>query len=142
MTLSIEPVAEVKQHVCQDCGRPFSTVHGFVYQDSDAYAVYHALLQTEHPSVQADLALSFGSWEEDATGNDRQRIGLKVWPEGAELKMHVENAEESAWGHSEAFGPMLDREHVLASRLREEAFRAAEFVVVHDERIRDHLDRV
>jgi hypothetical protein len=45
-----------------------------------ACAVYHALLQTEHPSTVADIALSFGRWEEEATGDDRDRVGLRVWP--------------------------------------------------------------
>jgi len=142
MALSIEPAAEVQQRICQDCGRPFSTVHGFIYEDGDAYAVYHALLQTEHPSTQVGLALSLGSWEEGATGSDRQRIGLRVWREGSESKMHVENAEESGWGHSDAFGTMLDRDQVLQGVLRDEAFRATEFVVEHDDRIRGHLDRL
>lgn len=68
MTLTIEPAPEVRERVCRDCRRPFSTVHGFVYDEGDAYAVYHALLQRGHLSVAVDLALSFGSWER---GSDR-----------------------------------------------------------------------
>ena len=87
--------------MCADCGRPFSSVHGFLYDEGDAYAVYHALLQTDHPSTVADIALSFASWDEHARGGDRSRVGLRVWPEGEELKMHITDASESAWGDSE-----------------------------------------
>src|SRR4051794_33876331 len=94
--LSIEPAPEVSEQLCPDCGRPFSSVRGFLYDDGNAYAVYHALLQTEHPAAVADIALSFGSWGEDSTAHDRMRIGLQVWPEGDALKMHITDPNESA----------------------------------------------
>ena len=137
--LSIEPAPEVTQQVCADCGRPFSSVHGFLYDEGDAYAVYHALLQTDHPSTVADIALSFGSWDEHATGGDRSRVGLRVWPEGEELNMHITDASESAWGDSETFGRMLSRRDVVGSDRQAEAMRAVEFVIGHDPRVADHL---
>jgi hypothetical protein len=137
--LSIEPSIEVTEQVCADCGRPFSSVHGFLYDEGDAYAVYHALLQTEHPSTVAEIALSFGSWDKDATGDDRNRVGLRVWPEGEELKMHITDAAESGWGDSETFGRMLSRRDVLGTDRQTEALTAAEFVIEHDPRVADHL---
>ncbi len=140
VTLSIEPAPEVQARVCKDCGRSFSTVHGFLYQDDDAYAVYHASLQSDHPSTQVDLALSLGSWQEEATANERKRIGLRIWPEGDELKMHFNDVSESTWGDSATFGTMLTRNAVLGSRLEGEALSAAEFIVSGDERVRVHLE--
>jgi hypothetical protein len=138
-TLSIEPAPEVTNEVCADCGRRFSGVHGFLYDEGDAYAVYHALLQTEHPSTVADIALSFGSWDEDATGADRTRVGVRVWPEGDELRMHITDASESAWGDSETFGRMSSRRDVLGSDRQAEALTVVEFVIGHDPRVADHL---
>ena len=137
--LSIEPAPEVADRVCADCGRPFSSVHGFLYDEGDAYAIYHALLQTEHPSTVADIALSFGSWDEGATGDDRSRVGVRVWPEGEELKMHITDTSESAWGDSENFGRMLSRRDVLSSDRQAEALTAVAFVIGHDPLIADHL---
>jgi hypothetical protein len=137
--LTIEPAVEVTEQVCADCGRPFSSVHGFLYDEGDAYALYHALLQTEHPSTVADIALSFGSWDEDATGDDRNRVGLQVWPDGEELKMHITDASESGWGDSETFGRMLSRREVLGTDRQTEALAAVEFVIEHDPRVADHL---
>ena len=125
--------------MCPDCGRPFTSVLGFLYAEGDAYAVYHALLQTEHPSTIADIALSFGSWDDDATGGDRSRIGLRVWPEGGELKMHITEPGESTWGDSETFGRMLPRSEVFATDRQDEAFAAVEFVIAHDARVAEHL---
>ncbi len=139
MTLSIEPAPEVQARFCQDCGRSFSTVHGLLYKDDDAYAVYHASLQSDHPSTQVDLALSLGRWHEEATANDRKRIGLRIWPEGDELKMHFNDVYESTWGDSTTFGTMLNRDAVLGSRMEGEALRAAEFIVSSDEPVRVHL---
>jgi hypothetical protein len=139
IALSIEAAPEVQQRVCPDCGRPFSSVHGFVYEDGDAYAVYHAILQSDHPSTVVDLALSFGSWGEEATAADRTRIGIRVWPEEDELKMHINDPGESAWGDSDAFGKMAGRGQVLGTPLEQEALRAVVFVVAHDSRIDEHL---
>lgn len=139
MTLSIETAPEVQQRVCADCGRPFSSVHGFVYEDGNAYAVYHAILQRDHPSTVVDLALSFGSWVEEATAADRTRIGIRVWPEKDELKTHINDPGESGWGDSETFGKMAGRGEVLGTPLEQEALRTVEFVIWHDSRIEEHL---
>jgi hypothetical protein len=137
--LSIEPAPEVTEQVCADCGRPFTSVHGFLYDGGQPHAVYHALLQTEHPSTVADIALSFGRWEEDATGDDRERVGLQVWPDGDELKMHITDPSESAWGDSETFGRVLSGPEVLGTNRQDEALKAVEFVIAHDSRVADHL---
>jgi hypothetical protein len=137
--LSIELAPEVSEEVCPDCGRSFSSVRGFLYDHRDAYAVYHALLQTEHPSSVADIALSFGRWDEDSTGDERSRVGLRVWPDGDELKMHITDPSESAWGNSDTFGRMLPRGEVLDTDRQDEALRAVEFVIAHDPRLADHL---
>jgi hypothetical protein len=139
VAFTIEPAPEITQRACNDCGRTFATVHGFLYQEGDAYAVYHALLQREHPSTAVDLALSFGSWEEEATGDDRTRVGIWIWPDQAELKLHITTVEESSWGDSEIFGRMMDRSDVLGTPTEQDAMRAAEFVLAHDERVREHL---
>lgn len=137
--LSIEPAPEVTEQACAHCGRPFSSVHGFLYEEGNAYAVYHALLQTEHPSAVADIALSFGLWDEDATGADRSRVGLRVCPEGDELKMHITDPSESSWGDSETFGRMLSRREVLGTARQTEAVKTVEFVIEHDPRVADHV---
>jgi len=139
MALAIEPAPEMRPHVCADCGRSFASVHGFIYRDGNAYAVYHALLQTEHPFTVADLALSFGSWDEDAVGADRTRVGVRVWPQEGELNMYINDPEESGWGSSETFGQMAKRDNVLGTRREDVALRTAAFVVDNDDRIRGHL---
>ena len=139
MALSIEPAPEVEERVCVDCGRSFASVHGFVYADGDARAVYHALLQTRHPSSAADLALSFGSWEEQATAADRVRVGVRVWPERDQVKMHINDPSESCWGDSETLGKMAHRSDVLGTPLEQEALQTVEFLLSHDPRISDHL---
>ena len=139
MALAIEPAPEVQQRVCPDCGRPFASVHGFLYEDGNARAVYHAILQTDHPATVVDLALSFGSWAEEATGADRTRIGIRVWPEEGELKVHINDPGESAWGDSETFGRMATRAEILTTPLEQEALRAVEFVIANDGRVGEHL---
>jgi hypothetical protein len=140
MALSIETQPEVRQHDCSHCGKAFASVTGFLYEDGNAYAVYHALLQTQHPATVADFALSVGSWDEKATGIDRTRVGVRVWPEENELMMHVNDPGESAWGHSSTFGTMAARSEVVGTGLQQEALRAIEFVIANDPRVHKHLD--
>lgn len=140
MGLGIESAPDVEERVCSDCGRPFSSVHGFLYEDGDPYAVYHALLQTQHPATAVELALSVGAWDEEAEGADRRRVGVRVWPEGDELKMHINDPGESAWGNSATFGTMAARGEVVGTNLQQEVLRATEFVIAHDPRVREHLD--
>jgi hypothetical protein len=137
--LSIEVAPEINEQICTDCGRPFSGVHGFLYSEGDAYAVYHALLQTDHPSTVADLAISFGRWSDTAMASHRTRVGIRVWPEGEQLKMHFNEPTESCWGDSETFGRMTSRHELVDTDLAQEALRAAEFIVTHDARVSEHL---
>jgi hypothetical protein len=142
MALSIEAAPEVRPHVCADCGRSFSSVHGFLYEDGDPHAVYHATLQSDHPSTVVDMALSFGSWAEDAAAADRIRVGVRVWPAGNEFKLHINDPSESAWGDSETFGRMVERRELLGTPLERDALNVAEFVVAHDSRVAGHLRQV
>jgi hypothetical protein len=98
MAPSIEPSPKDRPHVCADCGRPFASVHGFLYEDGAAYAIYQAVLQRDHPSTVVDVALSFGRWVEEASAAECTRVGIRVWPEEDELKMHINDPGESAWG--------------------------------------------
>ncbi|HKB93828.1 MAG TPA: hypothetical protein VKC62_06320 [Gaiellaceae bacterium] len=139
MAMSIEPASGVERRVCSDCGRPFSSVHGFVYEDGNACAVYHALLQTHQPSTVADLALSFGSWDEEATAADRMRVGVRVWPEQDDVMMHINDPGESSWGDSETLGKLAGRSEVLGTPLERQALQTVEFLIVHDPRIAEHL---
>ena len=126
--------------MCSDCGRSFSTVHGFLYREGDAYAVYHALLQREHPST---AVLTWRCRSEAGTrklrASDRTRVGIRIWPDGDELKLHITAVDESSWGDSETFGRLMDRSDVLGTPTERDATPAAEFVLAHDERVREHL---
>jgi hypothetical protein len=66
---------------------------------------------------------------------------MRVWPEGDELKMHINDAGESAWGDSDTFGQIGGRGQVLGTPMEQEAeaLRTVEFVIAHDSRVEDHL---
>ena len=71
--------------------------------------------------------MSFGSWDEEATASDRTRIGIRIWPDEDELKLHITAVEESSWGDSETFGRLMDRSDVLGTPTERDAMLAAEF---------------
>ena len=53
--------------------------------------------------------------------------------------MHFDGRSETPWEDSEVFGTLLEREEALAHPRRADFLEVAEFVVLHDQRLREHL---
>jgi hypothetical protein len=136
--LILESGAE-KTAMCEHCGEPYRVIHGFVYAAGEPFAVYHAGLYSRHPDDRASLAVSLGDWSESATGAERERMGIEAWPTPERIEMHIDRRNETPWGDSDVLGRMMERDEALAHARRAEYLQVAEFVVLHDERLRQHL---
>lgn len=137
-TLTLEAGEDAEMDRCECCGGTILSVFGFVYEDGDARAVYHAALSARHPETAAMLALTVGDWGEDAEGS-RNSVSLYVRPTETEIQMSVTDAAESPWRDSEIHC-LMNRAEALASPLIEPFFRIADFIIMNDERIRLHLN--
>jgi hypothetical protein len=130
---------EEKTATCEHCGEPYRVIHGFVYEAGEPFAVYHAALYSRHPDDRASLAISLGDWSESATGAARERVGIAVWPTPERIEMHIDRGSESPWEDSDVLGRLLEREEAVSHPRRGDYLRVAEFVVMHDERLRRHM---
>jgi hypothetical protein len=136
--LSIEP-GEEKSATCEHCGDRYRVIHGFVYAAEEPFAVYHAGLYSRHPDDRASLVISVGDWNESASVTDRERVAIQAWPTPERIEMHFDSRSETPWDDSEVFGRLLEREEALAHPRRADFLEVAEFVVLHDQRLREHL---
>jgi len=139
-TLTIEAAEEVKVGTCADCGKEEQSVHGFVYSDGDAYAVYLATICTGHAEKLVCVAIGIGKWSDDSGPDDRQSATLFIRPAPAEFQMTFQDRTNSPWRESERWlGRMLDRTEALASPLKGEFFHVADHIVMNDPRIQGYL---
>jgi len=139
MALRIELVESIKRHLCDHCGEANLSVHGFVYRDENAYALYFAQLYTAHPDKLVCLAIGVGDWGEESSPRDRTSVSLFVRPTESEFQMTLTDREASPWRNSSLLGTMMNRADALTSPLKDVLFEIADRVVAEDPRIRSYL---
>jgi len=93
---SLELGDEVSNKTCDCCGEQYKSVVGFIKQDSDAYAIYFATLQTGHPDITVGLTVSIGKWWDDTALDERHWIYLTVEPSPENFNMRIEEPNGSA----------------------------------------------
>ena len=142
MNLQLEAGEADRPTRCDCCGRVSRTVHGFIYKDGDAYAVYYAGWSEGHPDRGVTMAIAVGEWTDDSTTSDRVSVGIESRSTASEIQFSVLEPEQSPWGHTELLGAMLARPKALAHPVLPEIFEVAEYVVAHDERVASFLDRL
>lgn len=122
--------------VCDCCGTRSTTVHGFVYRNGDAFAVYYAGWSDQHRERGVTLAIATGEWAEGSGPQDRTSIGLEARPTAAEIQFTTVGPEQSPWGETPLFGRMLSRDHAKASPSLSSTLEVAEVIVRDDPRVR------
>ena len=140
--LSLELGEEEAGAICDCCGRRSRTVHGFVYRNGDAFAVYYAGWSPEHLDRGVTLAIATGEWAEGSGPADRVSIGLATYSKPAEIQCTVLDPEQSPWGETPLFGKMLPRVTALRSRSLKSTLEVAEVVTREDPRVRSVLSKV
>jgi hypothetical protein len=136
-TLSLEPSHETSATLCGCCGESYRKVWGFLYDDDSAYAVYYATLSSHDRRRRVEMAIGIGNWGEHSKVEDRLSMALDVQ---AGFKMTIVDAADSPWVEAQTLlGKMLDRSEALAHPLKDEFFRIADYVVLNDPRIKEHL---
>ena len=136
---SLELGDEVSNKTCQCCGEQYKSVVGFIKQDSDAYAVYFATLQTGHSDITVGLTVSIGKWWDDTALHERHWIYLTARPSPENFNMRIEEPNCSPNVDFKPLGIALTREEALASRLREDFFAVADYIVAEDPAVNSYL---
>jgi hypothetical protein len=138
-TLSLEIDKKVNRQRCHQCGFEYPRVHGFVYDDGNALAVYWAALYVdhpEHPEPRADLTIAIGAdWGAESGVTTRSYAELEVWVADEEVRMRFHDVNGRPLD-TKAFGAPLSRAAALASPLRQKFLRVADQIVYDDPRVR------
>lgn len=139
--LTLEQGEESMPTACECCGRYSRTVHGFVYRNDDAYAVYYAGWSEGHPERGVTMAIAMGEWGDDSDASDRVSVGVRAFASSSEIHFSILDPEESPWSRTDLLGDMIPRKVALHHPSLKEVFTIAEVLVEHDFRVRDFFDR-
>jgi hypothetical protein len=138
--ISIEPGKAKEPTYCECCGNKTLTVHGFVYNNNNAYAVYLACWTVGHPERGVAMAIGLGEWGEGASPDQRRSVGLECRTTDNQIQFAVIDPEQSPWGRTEFLGRMLPRDTALKDAEIKEFFHIAEHVVQEDPRVSSFIN--
>lgn len=125
--------------ICDCCGVESLFGHGFVYKNSDAYAVYYASWSNSHPDKVVTLALALGEWGDNSTSDDRVCFGLDAFNGDTEFLLSIIDQNNSPWSKTELLGPMLTRQEALDHFLLDEVFSITERILEEHKSIEHYL---
>src|SRR5262245_8338527 len=126
LTIELDP--ETRPHTCGHCGSESIHIKGYVYDDGNAYAIYHAAIYPTHGDRKFALDVSMGGWDEHAGPERRMRVAILVWPQEADIHMSIHDREKWNWADSKEFGVVLSRDEALRLSSLPDFYRVAEFV--------------
>jgi len=126
-------------HRCPDCGAENEVTHGFIYRDTDAFALYHGMFSRAHYDRGVSLRIIVGDWSEGASADSRLSFGVEVRSGAKDYEFMLVGADSSAWPDSNLSAAMLTREQALVHPFKQEIFHAAEHIIHEDPRIRAFL---
>ena len=137
--LSLELGPQEAGSICDCCGVRSTTVHGFVYQSGDAFAIYYAGWSGQHPERGVTMAIATGEWSDGSTSADRVSIGLQARSHEGAIHFSVLEPNQSPWGKTHLFGEMLPRDKALQHPSLRKTLEVAELVVREDPRVHSFL---
>ena len=140
-TITLKMGKARKPLACECCGAPVQTTHGFVYRDSEAFAVYQAAWSEGHPENQVNARIEIGGeWGDPHARPEHVFFGLLIYRKPEELGFSMLEPDESMWLTEETEGRFLSRAAALSHPLRSDIFHIAEHVAVQDKRIKKFLE--
>lgn len=140
MSLQLEAGETDRPTRCACCGSVSRTVHGFIYKEGDAYAVYYAGWSEGHPDRGVTMAIAVGEWGEQSDASVRVSVGVEARTTASEIQFAVLDPEQSPWARTDLLGTMLTRPTALAHPMLPAIFELAEHIVTNDERVASFLD--
>jgi hypothetical protein len=138
-TLRLDPERSLSTRHCENCGREFRLVKGFVSRDDVPHAVYFAACH-EHDGVrEAWIDLILGTFGEDAS-SDHVTFGARVGPVLGQDEPAATLVQAAIpYGDSAIFGQKLTREEALEHPLLPGCWEVVDFVLIEDEAVNAHV---
>jgi predicted deacylase len=141
--LRLEHDDQVTDGVCADCGGPYESVIGVIYEREEAIAIYRAdIFDHFHrdPEPRVVLMIAAGEWQDGTDCADRCSAAIEAWADGGGVRMAFTDRARCPWQDLEVVGWQLSsHEAEAAGPLREAFLRLAGHVARHDRRLRRAL---
>jgi hypothetical protein len=138
-TLRLEHDDQQTEAECVDCGAPYRSVIGVIYEDEDPIAIYRAdLFDRFHRAAEPRVLLSIavGDWGDGTGRADRCAAAIEAWPEGDGVAMAISDRAAEPWAELEVVSWQLKSQEPDAGPLRDVFFRLADHIAVEDRRLR------
>jgi hypothetical protein len=140
--LRLEHDDQVSDGACSDCGAPFESVIGVLYEDEEAIAIYRAdIFEHFHRAQEPRVVLSIavGDWSDGTNHTDRCSAAIEAWAVGDRVQMAFSDRAGSPWRELDVVSWQLTSQEAQASPLRDAFLRLADHVALHDRRLRKAL---
>ena len=137
--LRLEHDDQVTDGLCAQCGAPYESVIGVLYEDDDAIAIYRAdIFDHFHrdPDPRVVLSIAVGDWQDGSDHSDRCSAAVEAWAEGQRVRMAFSDRAGSPWQELDVVSWQLSSKEAEASPLREAFLRLADHVARNDRRLR------
>ncbi len=137
--LRLEHDDQVTDGACAQCGVPYESVIGVLYEDDDAIAIYRAdIFDHFHrdPDPRVVLSIAVGDWQDGSDHSDRCSAAVEAWAEGQRVRMAFSDRAGSPWQELDVVSWQLSSKEAEASPLREAFLRLADHVARNDRRLR------
>ncbi|MEA2655266.1 MAG: hypothetical protein QOI23_631 [Chloroflexota bacterium] len=140
--LRLEHDDQVTDGVCSECGAPYESVIGVLYEDEDAIAIYRAdIFDHFHRDAgpRVVLSIAVGEWQDGTDRTNRCSAAIEAWAEGPRVRMAFSDRAGSPWQDLEVVSWQLTSKEAEGSPLREAFLRLADHVARKDRRLRRAL---
>ncbi len=140
--MRLEHDDQLAEGVCGQCGAPFESVIGVLYEDDEPIAIYRAdVFEHFHRAQEPRVVLSIavGDWRDGTNRSDRCSAAIEAWAVGDRVQMAFSDRAESPWEELEVVSWRLTSQDAEGSPLREAFLRLADHVAYHDRRLRKVL---
>ncbi len=135
--IALEMDEHVDMRTCSQCGTQYPRVHGFLYRNGDAWAIYWAELYKDHPNhpePRALMTIALGNdWSEGADSSSHAWVQLDAWPQGDQIQMRF--IDPSGTLDAATFGTALSREAALSHKDGNDFLACADQVIYQDTRV-------
>lgn len=143
--LRIEHDDQLSAGTCADCGAPFESVIGVMYEDGDPIAIYRAdIFDRFHrePEPRVVLSIAVGDWSDGTGGADRCSASIEAWGVDDRVQMAFSDRASSTWQDLEVVSWHLTSQEAQAGPLRKAFLRLADHIAYEDRRLRRALSGI
>jgi hypothetical protein len=140
--LRLEHDDQVTDGICANCGAPYESVIGVLYEGDDAIAIYRAdIFDHFHQELEPRVVLmiAVGEWQDGTDRTDRCSAAIEAWADGPRVRIAFSDRAGSPWQDLDVVSWQLSSKEAEASPLKEAFLRVADHVACNDRRLRRAL---